>query len=300
MNILVTGSSGQVGFELVRSLSVFGEVLAPMRNELDLTNANAVQDYLDFHQPQLIANAAAYTAVDKAESEPELADKLNHLLPKQLADYCLNNRAALIHFSSDYVYPGDGEKAYTENAKVAPLSEYGRSKWAGDRAIIGSSCNHLILRTSWVYSARGNNFMKTMLRLAKQREQLSIVNDQIGTPTPARLLAQVAALATRPLLAHELTGVYHVATQGETNWHQFANAIFEQAQAAGHSLAIKKVDAMSTADYPTAAKRPLNSRLNVEKIEQALNITLPSWQQALQHTLAEYLTLHLTEMKPQT
>ncbi len=289
MKILVTGATGQVGFELVRSLSVFGEVLAPSRDELDLSDAHAVQHYLEQQQPQLIANAAAYTAVDKAEQEPELVDRLNHLLPKQLAEYCLDNRAALIHFSSDYVYPGEGDKPYTEDSKTGPLSEYGRSKWAGDRAVIGSSCNHVILRTSWVYSARGTNFMKTMLRLAKEREQLSIVSDQVGAPTPARLLAQVATLAVPALLEHELTGVYHVAPRGETSWHGFATAIFEQAQAHGHSLAVQRVEAIPTASYPTPARRPLNSRLSVDKIEQALNITLPTWQQSLHHTLTEYL-----------
>lgn len=289
MKILVTGATGQVGFELVRSLSVFGDILAPSRDELDLSDAHGVQRYLEQHQPQLIANAAAYTAVDNAEQAPKLADRLNHLLPKQLADYCLDNRAALIHFSSDYVYPGEGDKPYTEDSKIGPLSEYGRSKWAGDRAVIGSSCNHIILRTSWVYSARGNNFMKTMLRLAAEREQLSIVSDQVGAPTPARLLAQVAALAVQPLLAHELEGVYHVAPRGETSWHGFAKAIFAQAGATGQELAVKQVDAIPTAAYPTPARRPLNSRLSVSKIEQALNISLPHWQNSLQHTLTEYL-----------
>jgi dTDP-4-dehydrorhamnose reductase len=289
MKILVTGATGQVGFELVRSLSVFGEVLAPSREELDLSDTHAVERYLEQQQPQLIANAAAYTAVDKAESEPELADRLNHLLPKQLAEYCLDNRAALIHFSSDYVYPGKGEQPYTEDSKTGPLSEYGRSKWAGDRAVIGSSCNHIILRTSWVYSARGNNFMKTMLRLASERDELNIVSDQVGSPTPARLLAQVASLTVNPLLAHELSGVYHVAPNGETNWYVFAKAIFDSAKAAGQDLAIKQVNAIDTAAYPTPAKRPLNSRLALQKIEQALQIQLPDWRTGLQHTLTEYL-----------
>lgn len=289
MKILVTGATGQVGFELVRSLSVFGEVLAPSRIELDLTDEHAVQRYLEQHQPELIANAAAYTAVDKAESEPELADRLNHLLPKQLAEYCLDNRATLIHYSSDYVYPGEGDKPYTEDSKTGPLSEYGRSKWAGDRAVIGSSCNHIILRTSWVYSARGNNFMKTMLKFAAEREQLSIVSDQIGSPTPARLIAQVTALSVKPLLAHKLSGVYHVSPRGETSWYVFAKSIFDLAEAAGQTLRIKQVEAINTVDYPTPAKRPLNSRLSVKKIEQALGIMLPTWQESLQQTIREYL-----------
>ncbi|PYE32843.1 dTDP-4-dehydrorhamnose reductase [Idiomarina fontislapidosi] len=289
MKILVTGANGQVGFELVRSLSVFGDVLAPSRTELDLSDEQAVAQYLEDHQPQFIANAAAYTAVDKAEQEPELVDRLNHLLPKQFADYALHSRGSLIHFSSDYVYPGSGDTAYSEESKVGALSEYGRSKWAGDRAVMGSGCNHIILRTSWVYSARGNNFMKTMLRLAAEREQLSIVNDQVGAPTPARLLAQVASLSVRPLLEHELTGVYHVAPRGEASWHGFARAIFDGANAYGETLAVKQVDGIPTSAYPTPAKRPLNSRLNINKIERALKITLPSWQTCLEQTLTEYL-----------
>ncbi|MAD52451.1 dTDP-4-dehydrorhamnose reductase [Idiomarina sp. UBA3162] len=289
MKIFVTGANGQVGFELVRSLSVFGHVLAPSRDELDLSNEQAVADYLAQHEPELIANAAAYTAVDKAEQEPELADRLNHLLPKQLAEYALHNRASLVHFSSDYVYPGTGDTAYTEDSKVGALSEYGRSKWAGDRAVMGSSCNHIILRTSWVYSARGNNFMKTMLRLAAERDQLNIVNDQVGSPTPARLLAQVTSLSVHPLLEHKLTGVYHVAPRGETSWCGFANAIFDEACAHGKALAVKQVHGIPTSEYLTPAKRPLNSRLNINKIEQVLNITLPDWQTCLHLTLSEYL-----------
>jgi dTDP-4-dehydrorhamnose reductase len=289
MKILVTGGSGQVGFELIRSLSVFGDVLAPKRDELDLTDKKAVAEYLTKHQPQLIANAAAYTAVDKAESEPKEADRLNHLLPKQLAEYCLDNRAALIHFSSDYVYSGSGEKPYTEDSKTEPLSEYGRSKWAGDRAVIGSACNHVILRTSWVYSARGNNFMKTMLRLAAEREHLSVVNDQVGAPTPARLLAEVSAQATKPLLAHDLQGVFHVSPRGETSWLGFAEAIFSKAVKLGTEIKVKQVKGIPTSEYPTPAKRPLNSRLALNKAEQALGLTMPGWEDVLEHTLTEYL-----------
>lgn len=289
MKILVTGANGQVGFELVRSLSVFGEVVAPLRGELDLADEQAVTDYLDEHQPTLIANAAAYTAVDKAESEPQLADRLNHLLPKQLAHYCLNNRAALIHFSSDYVYSGQGDDAHTEDSKVSPLSEYGRSKWAGDRAVIGSACQHIILRTSWVYSARGNNFMKTMLRLAQEKDSLNIVDDQIGAPTPARLLAQIATLSVSPLLARQLTGVYHVAPKGCASWFTFARAIFSQAKTHGMKLRVQNTSGIPTSDYPTPAARPLNSRLSVTKIESALGLDLPHWEHALRHTLTEYL-----------
>lgn len=289
MKILVTGGSGQVGFELIRSLSVFGHVLAPSRDELDLEDKNEVAEYLATHQPQLIANAAAYTAVDKAESEPEKADKLNHLLPKQLAEYCLDNRAALIHFSSDYVYPGSGEQPYTEDSKTEPLSEYGRSKWAGDRAVIGSSCSHVILRTSWVYSARGNNFMKTMLRLAAEKEQLSIVSDQVGAPTPARLLAEVSAQLIKPLLSHEIQGVFHVAPRGETSWFGFAEAIFSKAATQGAEIKVKQVDGIPTSEYLTPAKRPLNSRLTVNKVEQALGLRMPNWEDVLEHTLTEYL-----------
>jgi len=295
MNIFITGGNGQVGFELQRQFALFGNILAPTRQELDLTNTQAVDTYLAEHQPALILNAAAYTAVDKAESEPEQAKRLNADLPAQLAKYAAENGIPLVHYSTDYVYPGDGETPWQEDSPTEPHSVYGQTKLEGDQAVAQSGCQHLIFRTSWVYAARGNNFMKTMLRLSRERDALSIVNDQIGAPTPARLIAQATALAltthNSPLTIHIPSGIYHLAPRGETSWHGFACEIFEQARKAGETLAIKPQGAagIPTAEYPTPAQRPLNSRMNLSKLEAALGVTLPTWQSQLGLTLKEYL-----------
>ncbi|MDQ7727279.1 dTDP-4-dehydrorhamnose reductase [Halomonas sp. SpR8] len=300
LTILITGGSGQVGFELQRQFAPFGNILAPTRQELDLTNAQAVDAYLTKHQPALILNAAAYTAVDKAESEPQQAKRLNAELPAQLAAYAAEQNITLVHYSSDYVYPGDGETPWQEDSPIGPQSVYGQTKLEGDQAITASGANYLIFRTSWVYAARGNNFMKTMLRLGRERESLNIVNDQIGAPTPARLIAQVTALAFTPnasqLTPHALpftthipTGIYHLAPRGETSWQGFACEIFSRAREAGEALAItsKTISGISTADYPTPAKRPLNSRMALGKLESALGIHMPTWQSQLALTLSE-------------
>ncbi|PKH57916.1 dTDP-4-dehydrorhamnose reductase [Halomonas sp. Choline-3u-9] len=294
LTIFITGSNGQVGFELQRQFALFGNILAPTRQELDLTNAQAVDDYLAEHKPSLILNAAAYTAVDKAESEPEQAKRLNAELPAQLAEYAAKHTIALVHYSTDYVYPGDGETPWQEDSPTEPHSVYGQTKLEGDQAVTQSGCQHLIFRTSWVYAARGNNFMKTMLRLGRERDALSIVNDQIGAPTPARLIAQATALAftthNSPLTIHIPSGIYHLAPRGETSWHGFACEIFEQARKAGETLAIKPQGAagIPTAEYPTPAQRPLNSRMNLSKLEAALGVTLPTWQNQLALTLKEF------------
>lgn len=295
MNIFIAGGNGQVGFELQRQFAPFGTILAPARQELDLTNAEAVDVYLEKYQPDLILNAAAYTAVDKAESEPEQAQRLNAELPAQLADYAAMQGIPLVHYSTDYVYPGNSETSWQEDSPTGPLSVYGQTKLEGDQGIIGSGASHLIFRTSWVYAARGNNFMKTMLRLGREREALSIVNDQIGAPTPARLIAQVTALAFTtpgsPLTTNIPSGVYHLAPRGETSWHGFASEIFNQARKAGEALAItpESTAGIPTAEYPTPAQRPLNSRMALGKLESALGITMPTWQSQLGLTLHEYL-----------
>ncbi|MBT2801101.1 dTDP-4-dehydrorhamnose reductase [Halomonas sp. ISL-56] len=300
LTIFITGGNGQVGFELQRQFALFGNILAPTRQELDLTNAQAVDTYLAEHQPALILNAAAYTAVDKAESEPAQAKRLNAELPAQLADYAAKHNIPLVHYSTDYVYPGDGEAPWQEESSTAPHSVYGQTKLEGDQAVTQSGCQHLIFRTSWVYAARGSNFMKTMLRLGRERETLSIVNDQIGAPTPARLIAQVTALAFTthdspnttphsPLTIHIPSGIYHLAPRGETSWHGFASEIFKQAQALGEELAIQSstVNGIPTTEFPTPAQRPLNSRMSLTKLEAALGVTLPVWQSQLALTLAE-------------
>ena len=288
MNILILGGTGQVGFELQRSLAPLGTIIAPSRSDLDLMSEQAVSEYLQSHKPDLIANAAAWTAVDAAEKSQEAAYRLNGGLPEQLARYAVEKGARLVHYSSDYVYSGAGNTPWTEDSPTGPLSVYGQSKLAGDEAIQKSGADHLIFRTSWVYSARGHNFMKTMLRLAQEKESLNIVADQIGAPTPARLIADVTALAVHKDLE---SGLYHLTTTGQTSWHGFALEIFKLARQMGQVLTLQaeNVKAISTSDYPTPAQRPLNSRLSVTKVEHKLNVRLPNWQLQLELTLAELL-----------
>ncbi|GHE20569.1 dTDP-4-dehydrorhamnose reductase [Halomonas urumqiensis] len=295
MKILLTGGNGQVGFELQRQLCLLGTVLAPRRQELDLSNEKAVSHWLEQHRPELIVNAAAYTAVDKAESEPELARRLNAELPEQLAAYAAKQQCWLVHYSSDYVYPGTGSMPLREDDKTGPLSIYGQTKLEGDLAIAASGCLHLIFRTSWVYSARGNNFMKTMLRLGRERDSLKVVNDQIGVPTPARLIAQVTELALGRALftSHTPSGIYHLAPAGETSWQGFACEIFRLAAAQAQRLAVtpERVEGIPTSQYPTPAQRPLNSRLVLNRLEHELKVTMPRWQDQLALTLAELIDL---------
>ncbi|MCH4564679.1 dTDP-4-dehydrorhamnose reductase [Halomonas sp. EGI 63088] len=300
MKILITGGSGQVGFELQRQLCLLGRVLAPTRQELDLADADAVVQWLAQHQPELIVNAAAYTAVDRAEEEPVLARRLNAELPAQLAAYSASRGQWLVHYSSDYVYPGSGETPWQEQDDTGPLNVYGHTKVEGDEAVQASGCAHLIFRTSWVYSARGHNFMKTMLRLGRERDALKVVSDQVGAPTPARLIAQVTALALHrlSLTPHASApnpcippGIYHLAPRGETSWHGFAREIFRQLREQGEPLAISPagVAPISSAEYPVPAARPLNSRLALTRLEQALGLRMPEWQEQLSLTLAEVL-----------
>lgn len=292
--IVVLAPTGQVGFELVRALSPIGEVVAIGRKEVDFSNLDELSERLLVIKPDVIVNAAAYTAVDKAESEPEQAFLINEKLPLTLATIVHKQNALLVHYSSDYVYKGDGENLWQENDPVAPLSVYGQSKLAGDNAIMENCQNYLIFRTSWVYAARGHNFMKTMIKLAQSKESLGVVNDQIGSPTPARLIADVSAIAIVKMLASQnkakLSGVYHLAPQGTTSWYGYAGEIFRVARNAGVDLALKDENfhGIPTESYPTPAKRPKNSRLNVSKLEQTFDLTMPTWQNQLQLTFDEW------------
>ena len=288
MKILLLGRTGQVGFELHRTLSTLGQITAPKRIELDLMSEQSVSSFLTATEPDLIVNAAAWTGVDTAEKQRDEAIRLNAGLPRQLAEYAIANNARLVHYSSDYVYPGNGTEPWHETSATGPLNYYGKTKLEGDRAIEQSGADFLIFRVSWVYSARGNNFMKTMLRLAKEKTGLNIVADQVGSPTPARLIAQVTALAMHSKIP---SGLYLLAPQGEATWHRFAQAIFRHAHKAGLQLNMGPDDArpISTSDYPTPATRPLNSRMDVSKLEQTLNISLPNWQSQLELTIDEYL-----------
>ena len=294
MKILITGGTGQVGFEVVRLFSSFATVFAPTRQELDLYDLNAVSDYLSHNQPDLIINTAAWTAVDAAETERDCALMLNTSLPAMLANYCATNNIWLIHFSTDYVYPGYGEIPWLETDTTSPLSYYGETKLAGDIAIASSGTQHIILRTSWAYAARGKNFLLTMLKLAATKDSLSIVADQWGAPTPARLLANLTLLFVERIrnnLPLE-SGVYHAAAKGYTNWHQFSTEIFNLCQQKNTGLLIKnagQVKAIPSTAYPTPAQRPKNSRMNLNKIERMLSIKLPDWQSQLQLTMDELL-----------
>jgi len=293
MKILLLGKNGQVGWELQRALAPLGEVMALDRSEgADLANAQALQAKLREIAPQVIVNAAAYTAVDKAESEPELALAINAQAPGMLAQEAKRLGATLVHYSSDYVFDGSGDSPRSEDETTGPLSIYGRSKLEGEQAIRDSGCQHLILRTSWVYAARGGNFAKTMLRLAAEREQLKVIADQIGAPTGADLLADLTAQMLPALRGRpELSGTYHAVASGETSWHAYAQYVIEFARARGQVLRVApdQVLAIPTRDYPTPAQRPLNSRLSTAKLQQAFGLRLPPWQQGVERMLMEIL-----------
>ena len=296
MKLLLLGKNGQVGWELQRSLAPLGEVLALDSKSTDycgdLTDLAGLAATVRAFAPDVIVNAAAYTAVDKAESDPAQAQRVNAEAVAVLAREAQQLGAWLVHFSTDYVFDGSGAQPWLETDAVAPLSVYGASKLAGEQAIQASGCNHLIFRTSWVYAARGNNFAKTMLRLAQERDSLNVIADQFGAPTSAELLADVTAHALRSTLREpELGGLYHLAASGETSWHSYACFVLQHAEAAGLRLKIssQRVGAIASSAYPTAAKRPLNSRLNTAKLETAFALQLPHWQAGVARMLSETL-----------
>jgi dTDP-4-dehydrorhamnose reductase len=286
LRILLLGGTGQIGFELQRSLAHLGEITAPGRAVLDLMNKTAVEDFLHQKSIDLIVNAAAWTDVDKAEDHKAAAQRLNTDLPQQLAQYSSNKNIKLIHYSSDYVFKGSGSKPWNENSPIGPLNFYGQTKIKGDELIEQSCFNYLIFRISWVYSARGNNFMNSMLKLGKNKTKLNIVSDQIGTPTPARLIAEITALAIHAQLD---SGLYHLTPRGETSWYGFAKAIFNLGLKAGLKLTLssKNLNPILTKEYPTPARRPQNSRMDSTKLESALNIELPDWKSQLDLTFNE-------------
>jgi dTDP-4-dehydrorhamnose reductase len=291
MKILLLGKNGQVGWELQRSLAPLGELIALDRSTGgDLSDLDALRTTIRQLKPDVIVNAAAYTAVDKAESETELADRVNGQASQVMAEEAVLLGAWLIHYSTDYVFSGQGSKAWQETDPVAPVNHYGASKLAGEQAIIASGCKYLIFRTSWVFGARGNNFAKTMLRLAKDRETLSVIADQIGAPTGADLIADVTALAIQQVMPRpELTGLYHLAASGEVSWHGYASHVIEFAQANGEQLAVTAVNPIETTAYPTPARRPLNSRLNTQKLRDNFSLHLPDWQSGVTRMLREVL-----------
>lgn len=295
MKILLLGKNGQVGWELQRSLAPLGELVALDRHLVDglcgdLSNLESLRATIRQIKPDVIVNAAAYTAVDKAESETELADRVNGLASGVMAEEAAASGAWLVHYSTDYVFSGQGVTPWQETDAVAPVNHYGASKLAGEQAIIAAGCKYLIFRTSWVYGARGNNFAKTMLRLAKDREALSVIADQIGAPTGADLIADVTVLAIQQVLGRpELAGLYHLAAAGEVSWHGYASHVIDFAKSQGEELAVTTVNPIETTAYPTPAHRPLNSRLNTQKLRDNFSLHLPDWQSGVTRMLREVL-----------
>ena len=281
--ILITGSNGQVGFELRRALAPLGDVIALTRRDVDLTDPTSLVAALDRHQPDLIVNPAAYTAVDKAESEPEQARAVNAAAPSVMAQWGAARHVPLVHYSTDYVFEGTGATPYREDAPVSPQSIYGATKCEGENLVRQAGVQHLILRTSWVVGAHGGNFLKTILRLARERDQLRIVADQTGAPTSAALIADVTAHLVARYFAdreHFAFGTYHLAASGETNWCEYARYVVALAEVRGIDLKLRPADIVpiKTHEYPLPAKRPMNSRLDCRKLMSTFGITLPDWR----------------------
>jgi dTDP-4-dehydrorhamnose reductase len=295
MRILLLGKNGQVGWELQRSLAIVGEVVAcdfdsPGELRADFSEPESLSPLVRRIRPDAIVNAAAHTAVDQAESEPEHAERINAIAPGVLAREAAEIGAALIHYSTDYIFDGSGSAPRVEADTPGPLSVYGRTKLGGEELLRRSGCRHAILRTSWVYAARGNNFIRTMLRLAGEREELRVIDDQFGAPTGADLLADVTAVVLRRLLVDPaVSGTYHCVAAGETSWHGFAMFVIEWARAHGLpvSVAPGRILPVPTSAYPTAATRPNNSRLDTTRLRQTFSLTLPSWQAGVERMLTE-------------
>ncbi|WP_310638415.1 dTDP-4-dehydrorhamnose reductase [Delftia acidovorans] len=300
MKLLLLGRNGQVGWELQRSLAPLGELIALDRQADaggqglcgDLSRLDELARTVRALRPDVIVNAAAHTAVDKAESEPDQARLLNALAPQVLAREAAQTGALLVHYSTDYVFDGSGSAARTETDATAPLSVYGSSKLEGEQLIQASGCRHLIFRTSWVYAARGGNFAKTMLRLAQEREALSVIDDQWGAPTGADLIADVTAHAIRQLQRQPGDqGLYHLVAGGETTWHAYASHVIAHARelAPDRPWKVQRIAAVPTSAFPTPAQRPHNSRLNTDRLQQTFGLRLPHWQAGVDRMLQEII-----------
>ncbi len=295
MSVLVFGGNGQVGQELLRALAPLGPVVTTTRSgkladgsDCEIADFNAPESLpalLDRLQPSAVVNAAAYTAVDRAEQEPEAAFRANAQAPAVIAQWCATHGVPMVHYSTDYVFKGDGAAPYGEDDTTEPLGVYGSSKRDGEDAVRAAGGRHLIFRTAWVYASHGGNFLRTMLRVGAERDELRVVADQVGTPTPAALIADVTA----QVLQHpgQLSGTWHLTASGQTSWHGFAEAIFAEAVAAGVMTKAPQVQAISSDQYPTPAKRPAWSVLDNRKLQQDFGIVLPTWQAGLQRVMSE-------------
>lgn len=291
--ILLLGKNGQVGFELARSLQPLGKVIA-----LDRATGGDVTDFAQMtqafatHHPHFVVNATAYTAVDKAESDQQTADLVNHLAVAHLAQLAKTHGSVLIHYSTDYVFDGTGGQFWAENSPTHPVNHYGATKRAGELALETSGADFINLRTSWVFGTHGNNFLKTILKLAKDKKTLGIIHDQVGSPTPAHLIADVTAQIIRQIQLSpdvQAFGDYHLAADGLCSWYEYADFIFKEARTLGMTLAVEEVNAITTADYPTPAKRPHNSRLDTHKLKSTFGLTLPHWQHGVAYVLKELI-----------
>ena len=297
MKILLLGKNGQVGWELQRALAPLGEVVAldfdsPGPLTADFSNPESLATTVRAVAPQIIVNAAAHTAVDKAEAEPDFARTLNATAPAVLAREAAVLGAWLLHYSTDYVFDGSGSTPWLEDSPTGPLSVYGATKLEGEQAIRTSGCKHLILRTSWVYAARGGNFAKTMLKLARERDQLTVIDDQIGAPTGADLLADLSAHTLRTALQRpDVAGTYHAVAHGQTSWHGYARHVIETARAAGQPIkvAAAAILPVPTSAFPTPARRPGNSRMNTHKLQHTFGLVLPDWQSGVDRMLVEVM-----------
>ena len=293
MKILLTGKNGQVGFELQKKLGALGEVIATDREELDLADPDAIRAFIDQTKPDIIINPAAYTAVDKAESEPEMAYQINVTAPEVLASMAAEIDIPLIHFSTDYVFDGLKKDAYVETDLTNPQSIYGKTKCEGEEKI-RKHPKHIILRTSWVFGVHGNNFLKTILRLIMEKKSLNIVGDQWGSPASSSMLSDVTFKIVDTILKNKNFndyGTYHVTNDGETNWHEYAALISSEAMKLNLKVTCRpdKIHSILTSEYPTAAKRPFNSRLNTDKLKKTFMLELPHWESEVKRVLKEII-----------
>jgi dTDP-4-dehydrorhamnose reductase len=293
MKIILFGKNGQVGYELQRTLLSFGQIIALSRNDLDIEDIDSLRELLHDLEPDMIVNASAYTQVDEAENNIELVYKVNFEAVSIMANYIHHNNGLMVHYSTDYVFDGNKLNAYVESDITNPINIYGKSKLAGEQAIINSNCNALIFRTSWVFSKNGNNFIKTILKQAKEKSSLKVISDQYGTPTSAELIADITAIAISAYRTGKISkGIYHLTAKGKTSWHELACHVIKYALVNGMIIKLKpeKIYAITSEEYPLIAKRPMNSCLNTDALCNELGIKLPNWKLHVNRVIDQFTT----------